>query len=285
MKPGIYYGHEVDYSAIEAVNISSLCWMGKSPKHYKHCPRVSTKPMSLGTAGHVATLEPERFASDYVIWDEQTATGRMSPRTGSKWDSFCKLHAGKEIITLDEYVASVEIARAIRDDAECSEVLTGSKSEVALVWVHEDTGILCKGRVDMLKLPMFADLKTAADISPGPFLAKAAKLHYHTRMAWYHDAIKQLTGMGEDEILETLILAVESGKPHDCACYWMPDEVLECGRTEYGEWMSKLKSCIAFDHWPGIAAGARLQYTVPKWCIDDPEDEPVAELGLDWSKT
>lgn len=286
MKPGIYYDR-IPYDGIEAVNISSLVWIAKSPKHYQCRPRKTTKAMSLGTAAHAATLEPERFASDFVAWSERSSNGNMAQRRGEKWDSFCALYAGKEIITEDEYVSALEIAAAVRSEPQCANVLSRGRAEVTLVWVDDETDLLCKGRVDWLDFDaraLFADLKTAADITPGPFLSKAAKLHYHTRMAWYHDAIKQLSGMAEDELLETLILAVESGKPHDAACYWMPEEVTEAGRAEYREMMSKLRSAMTFDNWHGIACGNRIQYTLPRWAVDDPEDEDANELGIDWSK-
>jgi hypothetical protein len=289
MRPGIYRRGEIDdYDRIKAVNISSLCWIAKSPKHYKCRPRKSTKAMSLGTAAHAATLEPERFQTDFAAWSDRSSNGNMAARRGAAWEAFCALHSGQTIITQDEYVDALEIANAVRRDELCAEVLATGQPEVALVWVHEGTGILCKGRVDWLDIDggraLFADLKTAADIEPGPFLNKAAKLHYHTRMAWYHDAIKQLSGMGEDDTLETLILAVESGKPHDAACYWMPEEALDAGRAEYEDWMSRLKSAQAFDNWHGIAACSRIKYTLPRWAVDDPEDEPIADLQLDWSK-
>ena len=296
MRPGIYKRGEVEYDGIDAVNISSLLWMAKSAKHYQARPRRQTKPLSLGTAAHSATLEPERFASDFAVWTDTKKNGDMAARKGTAWEAFLQLHSGQTVITADEHEAALDIALAVRRDERCSEVLASGNPEVTLVWTHELTGFLCKGRVDWLcadgtngsagrlnGAPMFADLKTACDITHGPFMNKCAKLHYHTRMAWYGDGLRKCLGMPQDDELETLILAVESGKPHDCAVYWMDnEEVLETGRNEYEDLMAKLRIATDFGEWHGVANNARIRYTLPRWAVEDPEDDMDPEL--DWSK-
>lgn len=287
MKPGIYKRGEIEYDRIEAVNISSLLWMAKSAKHYLARPRKQTKPLSLGTAAHSATLEPELFETDFAVWTDRKKNGDMAARTGAAWDSFVALHSGQTIITEDEQATALDIARAVRADERCAEVLASGDPEVTLVWTHERTRLLCKGRIDWLRvpdcdLPMFADLKTACDITHGPFMSKCAKLHYHTRMAWYADALRRCLGLQQDDPTETLILAVESSKPHDCAVYWMDEEVLETGRDEYETLMTKLRIALDHDEWHGVANNARIRYTLPRWAVNDPEDELDPELN--WSK-
>ena len=285
-KPGIYHRGEIAYDQIEAVNISRLVWIHKSPKHYLHAPNQTTKPMSLGTAAHSATLELSRFVRDFAVWDVKSESGNASPRNpkNSKWIEFQSANAGKTIITEDERDAALEISQAVRGDRECAKILERGKAEVSIVWKHKRTGILCKGRVDWLAMErtakLFADLKTAADITPGVFFSKAAKLHYHERMAWYHDGIRTVYDMPESEQLETLIMAVESGNPHDSAVYTMDEEVLEIGRVEYELLMDKLQIALDTDTYPGIANGARMPFVLPRWAVDDPEDSDVSDI--DW---
>lgn len=284
--PGIYKRGEIEYDRIEAVNISSLLWMAKSAKHYKARPRVQTKALSLGTASHAAVLEPDRFASDFAIWDRRGDSGKLAPRNGQHWESFCALNRGKEIITATEHQAALDIASAIRNEPQCAAALESGEPEVSIVWYHERTGFWLKGRVDWLDIDAhrarYLDLKTAADITPSVFMPKAAKLHYHTRMAFYHDGIKAASGMSENELLETDILAVESGKPHDCVLYWMEEEVLEIGRTEYEDLLTRLRIATDNDDWNGIGNGAKMRYFLPRWAYDDPEEE--SDNDLNWSK-
>lgn len=283
-RPGIYRAGECDYDAIEAVNISSLLWMAKSAKHYLAQPRKSTKPLSLGTAAHCATLEPDRFERDFAAWDRRTASGNLAPRNGQYWDAFKAVHSGQTIITETEWFEALAISKAIHEDPLCADVLRYGDPEVAIVWIHERTGMLCKGRIDWLDLAnlVLADLKTAADITHDVFMVRCAKYHYHTRMAWYGDGLCNVLGI-DSEKLETLLLAVESSYPNDCAVYEMPQEVLQCGRDEYEELMTRLQLAKDFDRWPGCANGARMVYTLPRWAVKDPEDE--MDPDIDWSKS
>jgi PDDEXK-like domain of unknown function (DUF3799) len=285
IEPGIYRRGECDYDTIEAVNISSLLWMAKSAKHYKAQPRKDTKPLCLGTSAHCATLEPDRFDTDFAAWDRRSESGRLAPRNGKHWDAFRAVHTGQSLITEDERLESLAIAAAVRSDELCAEVLRSGDAEVAIVWVHERTGMLCKGRIDWLDIAKrlrFADLKTAADITHDVFMVKCAKYHYHTRMAWYGDGLCQAIG-ADPMRLETLLMAVESSYPNDCAVYEMPEEVLLTGRDEYEDLMSKLQMAKDFDRWPGCANGARMKYTLPRWAVKDPEDD--IDPDVDWGKS
>jgi hypothetical protein len=64
-----------DYAAVPAVSITRLKELRRSAQHYRYAlthPK-ETDPLRLGTASHVATLEPERFASQFAVWDRQTS--------------------------------------------------------------------------------------------------------------------------------------------------------------------------------------------------------------------
>ncbi len=69
-----------DYFALPALSISRLKELRRSPLHYRYLaehPKESAA-MTLGTAAHCATLEPERFCRDYVAWCKRTESGRMA---------------------------------------------------------------------------------------------------------------------------------------------------------------------------------------------------------------
>lgn len=292
MKPGIYYRGELpcEYEEIDAINVSRLIWAAVSLKHFKRCPRRITKALALGTTAHAAVLEPERFASDFIPWTKRTKANdngetRAAPRNGKDWEAFVAANPGKEIVTLDDYNAAIAIRNEIWAEPECAKAIVGAKTEVVLIWIDPETGLLCKGRIDWLKLiagrrPSFGDVKTARDISPGPFFHAAAKLHYHTKLAWYADALRTILNLDEDP--ETLVLAVESGTIHDSVVYEMDEEDLQVGRDEYRLLMSKVKTAIDTDCFPGVGNGTRQRYFIPKFARTDPEDELDPEL--DFSK-
>ena len=71
-----------EYDAIEAISITRLKELRRSPQHYRYAlehPK-HTDALTLGIATHVAVLEPERFERDFAIWTRRTDAGAMAPR-------------------------------------------------------------------------------------------------------------------------------------------------------------------------------------------------------------
>jgi hypothetical protein len=289
MTPQILYNlPRQQYDAIDAVNISVLLHMEKSPKHYRHAafnrfmPR--SKPLSLGIAAHVATLEPLRFA-EYAVWRDRKSNGDMSPRKGPKWEEFQIRHQGQEIITETEWKSSLEIAFAVGASSDCTSVLQSGFPELTLLWTHEETDIACKARLDWAQssLDSFLDLKTAADITPHAFFAKAARYRYHVRMAWYGDALRICAGKSEQP--ETLLIAVESDAPYDSGVLEYGKEELDLGRETYEALLRRLAVCRDANSFPGQYQGrARMEIPKYEWLRAETETDFEADLGLDFGK-
>jgi hypothetical protein len=267
-----------DYFSIDALSISMLKELRRSPLHFRHSltnPKES-KPMALGTAAHCATLEPERFGSDYAIWSFRTESGRMSPRTGKKWEEFCAAQAGKIILTEDDCSDALTMAKAVRSDPIAMKYLEAGEPEVTMQWQRED-GRLCKGRVDWLTHidgePCVVGLKTARDCRPYIFGSAAAKLGYALQWFWYMDGYRRLTG-ATPRMIE---IVVESAAPHAVVTYVIPDDVLEYGRDQVEELLTILDRCEAEGVWPGPAE-TELVLTLPSWCYQG--EDSLDDLGL-----
>lgn len=276
MRPGIYLRGQIDYDAIEAVNYSTLKHMAKSPLHYQHAlnsKRAETKPMALGTAAHIAVLEPERFASEYAIF-----AGKR--RAGKVWEAFEAeaVASGKKVLKESELDEALAIRDAVRADAVASSYLIGGHVEVTLVWIDEETGVLCKGRVDFLrgKANGITDLKTSGDIEHRAFSNTCARLQYHMQAAMYSDGLAALT----KKPTSYAVVAVESKEPHDVVPYLLRDDVLDPGRDEYRRLLSKVKECRESGEWPGYANGQEMDLKLPAWVVGDAEND-LAALGLE----
>lgn len=266
-----------DYRAIDAINITLLKELKRSPQHFRHArttPKVS-KPLTLGSAAHCATLEPERFGRDYAIWSYRTESGRMSPRTGKRWDEFCLAHADRTIITEDESCEALAIAQTVRADPVAAKYLAAGEPEVTMQWSL--AGRPCKGRVDWLTLQetdVLVGLKTARDCRPFIFGAAAAKLGYHLQWAWYFDGFVAATGR-TPRMIE---IVVESAAPYAVAVYVIPDDILAQGREEYEDLLQQLALCESRNEWPGPAE-TELVLSLPSWVYGT--DEDISELGLE----
>lgn len=268
-----------EYRALPSLNISALKELQKSPLHYRYArenPKTSPA-MTLGTAAHCATLEPERFCRDYAIWSGRTAAGRMSPRTGKAWEAFVADQGGKLILTEDECSDAMTMAAAVRADPVAAKYLAAGEPEVTLAWPMH--GRDCKGRVDWLTHmdgePVIVGLKTARECRHFAFGAAAAKLGYPLQWAWYQDLYEGIKG----HRARMVEMVVESAPPHAVVVYVIPDDILEYGRDEYRRLLEILAACERDNHWPGPAETEQI-LTLPSW-VYGPADDDLSELQLE----
>jgi hypothetical protein len=277
---------DCDYDGIDAVNISRLLLLRTSPLHFRAAQKRITKPMSLGTAAHCATLEPDRFGERFAMWvgthpegakdsKGKDCSGKKRIRSGKEWEAFeagCEI-MGQTVLTESEHKDALAIAQAVHSDPLAHSFLEFGKPERVLTWTDKRTGIACKGRTDWdyqaPRLELIVDLKTAADVTPFRFLSAAARLGYHVRMAWYADGYQAITG----RFPRVMVIAVESAPPHDVVCYELDDEVLAIGREEYGRLLDTLVDCRRSGQWPGIGGGTLQRFALPKWAQPSEESD------------
>ncbi len=284
-KGKILFRGQYSYDTLEGESISTLKEMLKSPKHYYHRKRFQkygTSSMSMGTTSHIAVLEPERFLQEYAIWRTEDSEGNKRQRRGKTWEMFQDQNAGKTIVKEDEYLSAISLRDSVRRDEVAMRYLAMGEPEVALSWTDEDTGILCRGRMDWITKVngeyAIVDLKTTRDASPVLFGRDCARFSYHLQLAYYADAVEQATG----EFPRCVVVAVESHAPYDVVTYVVEDDVLDIGRSEYKLLLEKLKVCREKNEWPGQGEMIERSLQLPAWCIPDEENDDMS--GLDWSE-
>ncbi len=257
-----------EYQQIDAVNWSSLKHMAKSPLHYlceKAPPPYQTAAMVKGRAGHTATLEPDLFDSEYVVF-----TGAR--RAGKEWDAFEAEHASRTILKVNEAEQAWAMSKAVRSHPFAGPLLAGGQAEVSIEWVDPETSLRCKGRIDYLRPRTLVDLKTSADLDRRRFAARAMDLSYHGQLAFY---LRGLKALGREPV-ETYLIAVESCEPYDVACYAVDPVALEIGDVLVTELLRRLVECQATREWPGRYPGVETFY-LPQWAYSDNE---TGDLGI-----
>lgn len=284
MKPEIHLNmSRADYDRRGEVNFSSLKVLGlKTPAHY-HAGLLApveddTDARQRGRAVHSAVLEPTRFRTQFVTWND----GPRNPKS-KKWIDFQLEHAGKEIITQGMYDEAIAMARAAQAIPAARPYLMGGKSEVTVLWpfVRESIGpiagyeMCCKSRLDFVAdCGAIVDLKTTRDASPGGFGREVARYAYHVQAAFYRRAYQVATG----KLLPYKFVAIEAAKPHVGAVYSVTDEAFELGETAFTEWMDRLHACQRDNHWPAYGDG-EMALELPHWLVED-DDESTDLTGL-----
>ena len=265
------------YRAAAGVNVSALKDLARSPLHYRYAkdnPKPTSAAMTLGTAAHCATLEPERFAEAFAVW-----TGGR--RAGAEWESFNRAAAalGKAVLTEDEHDTAQAIAAAVRGTPEAMVYLRRGEAEVSMAWHHDNPAMLLKGRVDWLTVvdgcDVLVGLKTTRDLRPRKFAAQAADLCYHWQWAYYADGFERIAGR-KPLVVE---IVVESAAPHAVAVYRIPEHVLERGRQEYRDALEQLARCEASGVWPGPVVG-EVDFDLPGWAYPEDENDIILDEAV-----
>lgn len=262
-----------EYRALPGVTITRLKELARSPKHYRYRldhPKQSGA-MTLGTAAHVATLEPHRFERDFVVWGREEGE---NVRRGKVWEAFAERHKDRSILTVEEHRSACAIRDAVRAHPPAAKYLERGEAEVTMRWIARG-GSMCKGRIDWLTIdpdaggPVILGLKTARDASPDAFGKQAARLGYVSQWSFYADAYAEITG---GEVPRVVEIVVESTPPHDVAVYFVPDDVLDQGRDDYSKFLATLDRCEERGEWPG-AVEAEAPVVLPRWAYADAEND------------
>lgn len=173
-EPGLYLDVPFsDYLSLQAASNSFLCDFERSPANAawsKAAPEAEADSSAdLGTLVHTLALEPDSFASRYVV--APTFDGRTNAGKADKAAFYASCEAAgltpidqdtmrKADLMVASMFAHPEFARLLR--------AKNGYSEVSAIWRDDETGVLCKARYDRLVIvddgAIVLDLKTTSSI-------------------------------------------------------------------------------------------------------------------------
>ena len=96
-----------------------------------------TDAMTLGSALHVAFLEPELMPEKVVCWEG-------ARRAGKEWEAFRELHAGKAILTPGMYAKLIGMVRQLRSHPRVRE-WTSRIEDVEVTCIGDICGVPWRG--------------------------------------------------------------------------------------------------------------------------------------------
>jgi exodeoxyribonuclease VIII len=239
------YMNEAQYRAVDAINISSLKHMSRSPAHYRAAlehPREATAAQLLGSMLHATVAEPQ--STHYVVRPDDLS---FASKEGKAWRDAQTL----PILGSDDANCVKAMYRALWNHYYAGSIIFGSDKEVSAFDLHKPTGLLLKGRIDLFNLDRsenvvtIADVKTTDDASPGEFARTVRKWGYHRQAAYYMDLV------GAHRFF---FLVVEKAPPYAVAVYELDDRTIEAGREANERDLATLATCIKTNSWPAYKA-------------------------------
>lgn len=260
---------EAEYHASPGISKSGLDLIARSPAHYKYgAPKETTRAMEIGSAIHCALLEPERFATDYVLLRDVT------DRRSSAYKEAIKHHPPERVLTGAEAAKVAGMQESIYAQTVARRQLERpGRRELSAFATDPETGVLCRCRYDLLTDDgVGIDLKKTRDARPEEFAKAVFNYRYHVQAAFYSDLYYWLTG---DRLSAYAILAVEEDPPHPAAVYVLDDYTMDLGRRLYRRDLNTYAHCLRTDDWPAYEFDVQ-ELSLPEWAIRKTEMELVS---------
>ena len=261
--PGVYRNmRPADYFAIDAFSNSLAGHMLRSPMHaqeYLRNPPEPTPSMVLGTAVDAIIFDRLDEIAVAPECDRRTKEGKAT------WADFCALSEGRQVVKAEQFEAATAMAANVREHPAAASILSKLKPEdqqVAVVWQDKETGILCKGLLDMLaaSIGLLGDLKSTADAGPTEFPKSIFNYGYARQGAMYAEG---LAAHGVT-IQDFAIIAVENEAPYPVAVYRLRDEDLLRGLGQFRKAINLYAECVRTGEWPGYSNDI-MDIALPAW--------------------
>lgn len=240
-----------DYLDLDAIGSTRLGWLAVSPRHYQwmlRAGREDTEATALGTALHMAILEPERFAAQYVPEPDLLAIGGAKPRATKAYREAIEAIEAEGATVLREDAARKinTMAQAVTSHPWAQKLLARARGrEVTFLW--ERDGRMCRGRADLLADGMIADIKTTRSLKT--FSPHAVTRYgYYRQAGWYQGGLEVLG----HKIEHAYYLAVENVPPYDCGVFALEPDAIAAGRLECEDLWERLIECERSNEWPGM---------------------------------
>lgn len=256
----------------DAASFTTLSRYERSPAHARwmalHPPEPSAA-MEIGTAVHLAVLEPERFDAECAIApkiDRRTKEGK------AEWSAFLACNAGKTVLDAQQHERCLAMRDAVWAHETAAAMLSGTGHfEVGAIWEDAATGQLCKTLIDRMGSfdgwTWCIDLKKTRDASKREFAKSVARYHYHAQAAMILDGCNAISPRER----KFAWIAVEEEPPH-CVAIYEPNLVVEAtGRDKWRKWLGRYVEAKRAQSWPGYSRGV-VGLELPKWAYYDEEE-------------
>lgn len=259
------------------VSASGLKKIKKSPLHFKEEPKEETEAMTFGSAYHTYILEPEKFESEYFIYDPNKRpepTKTMASNLNKDWKNNIYLQ-NKNVIDIEDFKKIQSMKDRLYSHIYARSLINKGIAEQSYFMnckTFEDREINIKIRPDYIKEKkrLIVDLKTTSDASELGFQKNAANYDYHIQAALYVDMIEKFYNDGMS--WSFIFIAQEKSAPYAFGIYEASPQFIAQGRYEYEQLILLYQQCKDNDKYPGYQVFCENKFGIkelnlPHWAI------------------
>lgn len=248
------------YHAHDSASSSGLRLLLRSPDHFKNSEeKDQTRAMVLGSALHMACLEPDIFYDTYHLL--RSSENRMTSEYKQAKKDF-----GEEFVLVKPEIEKIEgMARNLHKSAIC-EYLDNDycAKELSGFAIDPETGLMCRHRFDAIVDGIAIDLKTTTDARKQAFEKKILNFGYHIQAAFYADQYRWIMG---EEVEKFIFAAIETSAPYAVKVYELEQDSMEAGRKKYRQALNEYAQCKASDTWPSYDQEIET-IGIPQWALE-----------------
>ena len=251
------------YHAHDSASSSGLRLLLRSPDHFKNGEeKDQTRAMVLGSALHMACLEPDIFYDTYTLL--RSSENRMTSEYKEAKKEF-----GEEYVLVKPEIEKIEgMAKSLRVSKKLNYWLYDndySHKELSGFAIDPETGLMCRHRFDAIIIGDVAiDLKTTTDARKPAFEKKILDFGYHIQAAFYADQYNWITG---EKIEKFIFAAIETSAPYALKVYELEQDSMEAGRKKYRQALNEYAQCKASDTWPSYDQEIQT-IGIPQWALE-----------------
>lgn len=253
-----------EYHALEALSASGIdtlvndCpwrYFQQSPWNPAFVPETANH-FDIGTAAHLAVLEPEQYAERVV--ELPAEFGDYKKEKARMWRESAYLENKTPILDKEKPIIG-KIAAAIFEQA--GSYFTGGEAEVSLTWDWD--GVPCKARHDYLirERGLIVDLKTTTTCNPQAIARKAWNEGWASRVVWYKEAFigtwKEPLGPHPVDRLRYVFVVVEVKPPHLIQLFELDERAEAWGQQIVRRGLALFRECMAKGEWPAYGDGVQ----------------------------
>ncbi len=277
--PGCYAIEVSDteyHNSVPGISSTGLKQLMRSAAHFRawrdNRHNDSTPARRFGQAVHCKLLEPHTFDSRYTVY-------RGGSRRGGSYRDFKLRNANRTILSVEEMDRVEGCVSSLLEtpgfplrgylegakDADGEWLVKPARKEFTILWTDEETGVLCKVRLDAIGSdPVIAfDAKTCGDARPADFTREIAGMNYDLQAAYYMEGVRRFFGRDGAFIFG----AVEALAPHGALFYVLgPDhDFMANGARKVRHALNLYAKCQSEGRWPAYGFGSVVEPQMLPW--------------------
>jgi exodeoxyribonuclease VIII len=274
MDEGIYPDlSTAEYDEIDAIRSTTVKMMhGRTPAHVRYAldhPTKETEALDVGTAVHIAILEPDTFKERVIELDVEGPFKLKAKRL--ERDAFLARHADAIVLQKPAYASVKSMRDAVHGNPLAHRLLTGEgQNELTLVW-DDRLGVKCKARIDRItefeRWFTMIDLKTTRVVADEDRLGReAATYGWGLQQAFYMRGVDALFGPRRRQFY---FIITEKDPPHLTRVVQLDEEDASGSRSMMELHLNRLSECMRDNNWPGWESEEAATIRLPQYHLRD----------------